>query len=109
MKDQWTDEDYMRAAVELAENFWGAGSVAYGPFNLSFAYSAFIVDSPTTRLFKDALAAQLVRQYYEAVKIEGDDPDVDGAVPIDCYIIYEKDPMGVIMTLVDCKDKWANG
>ena len=44
----------------------------------------------------DHIAAQLVRQYYAAVEVEG-------SVNPDHYCVYERDPIGTIMMIVDSK------
>lgn len=56
------DKDYIRVGVELAENFWGTSVQAYGPSGFHRPYASFEVDSPDTRMFLAALAAQLRRQ-----------------------------------------------
>ena len=52
----------IKRAVELANHWWGAGTEAFGPSNFHRPYASLKVDSPDTRFFLDALAAQLVRQ-----------------------------------------------
>ena len=56
------DQEYIRTAVELAKHWWGAGTDAFGPSDFHRPYVSLAVDSPDTRFFLDALAAQLVRQ-----------------------------------------------
>ena len=56
------DKYYIRAAVQLAENFWGTSVQAYGPSSFHRPYASFEVDSPDTRLFLAGLADQLLDQ-----------------------------------------------
>ncbi len=57
-----SNQNYIKRAVELAKHWWGAGTEAFGPSNFHRPYASLKVDSPDTRFFLDALAAQLVRQ-----------------------------------------------